>query len=315
MSEQILSLPQLIDLIPNRPPYLLLDRVRIDEPGRRATGVKNVTLDEPYFCGHFPAHPIMPGVLQVEAMTQLAYAILYAAEPDRAGVPFVHAMRRVKFRQPVTPGDQLIVEAELEPGENGRIAVKASTTCGDKVTSEAELEVGFIEDAGAFEPRELAPPLKLGEAETAMDIVTIMGIIPHRFPFLLIDRVLEVELADDGVSGSFIGLKNISVNEPILNAYAGAGAPCLPSSLIPEIAAQAGCAFVLSLEQNLGKLAYFMSIDEMQVFRPIVPGDRLQINTTISIRRGRFGRGEADIYVGDELVATSEIKFTVADND
>lgn len=118
---------QILDLLPHRYPFLLVDRVLEYEPGRRAVGIKNVTINEPFFQGHYPGRPIMPGVLIVEAMAQLAgVAVLTWAE--RPAVPLIAGVDGVRFRRPVVPGDQLRLEAEVERlrGRVGKIRVKAS---------------------------------------------------------------------------------------------------------------------------------------------------------------------------------------------
>lgn len=118
---------QILALLPHRYPFLLLDRVLEYEPGRRAVGIKNVTINEPFFQGHYPGRPIMPGVLIVEAMAQLAgVAVLTWAE--KPAVPLIAGLDGVRFRRPVVPGDQLRLEAEVERlrGRVGKIRVKAS---------------------------------------------------------------------------------------------------------------------------------------------------------------------------------------------
>lgn len=116
--------------MPNRYPGVLVDRVFDVEPGLRIRGLKNVTMNEPHFQGHFPNYPVMPGVLILEALTQLAGALAVASGMQRGdGGPdlsFV-GVRDCRFKRQVVPGDQLLLEAVWQPGEggDGRFAVKA----------------------------------------------------------------------------------------------------------------------------------------------------------------------------------------------
>ena len=110
-------------VLPHRPPFLLVDRIIELEPMKYAVGVKNITMNEPQFHGHFPDHPIMPGVLILEAMAQVGgFALLYPEE-NRGKLPYFGGMDNVKFKRPVIPGDQLIMKSEITKirGEFGRV--------------------------------------------------------------------------------------------------------------------------------------------------------------------------------------------------
>jgi 3-hydroxyacyl-[acyl-carrier-protein] dehydratase len=104
-----LDIKQLLAMIPHRYPFLLLDRLIDIRHDHSATGIKNVTMNEPFFMGHFPGHPVMPGVLIIESMAQTAAALAISTLGPEAGVPIVYFMsvESAKFRKPVTPGDQL----------------------------------------------------------------------------------------------------------------------------------------------------------------------------------------------------------------
>lgn len=122
------DIQEILDLLPHRYPFLLIDRVVEFEPARRLVAIKNVTINEPFFQGHFPGHPIMPGVLVVEAMAQAGGIILMHQLPDRAAKLIVFTViEGAKFRRPVTPGDQLRIEIEVLSFRSraGRIAGKA----------------------------------------------------------------------------------------------------------------------------------------------------------------------------------------------
>jgi UDP-3-O-[3-hydroxymyristoyl] N-acetylglucosamine deacetylase/3-hydroxyacyl-[acyl-carrier-protein] dehydratase len=110
----VLNIDDILQTLPHRYPFLLVDRVVELEDGKRAVGLKNVTINEPFFQGHFPGHPIMPGVLIIEAMAQVGGMLLMRSVPDAASkVAYFMSLDNVKFRRPVKPGDQLRIEIEV----------------------------------------------------------------------------------------------------------------------------------------------------------------------------------------------------------
>jgi UDP-3-O-[3-hydroxymyristoyl] N-acetylglucosamine deacetylase/3-hydroxyacyl-[acyl-carrier-protein] dehydratase len=110
----VMGIQEILGVIPHRYPMLLVDRIVEMEPGKRVVGVKNVTVNEPFFQGHFPDHPIMPGVLIIEAMGQVGGMLLMGAFDDpQDKVVYFMAIDSVKFRRPVVPGDQIRFELEM----------------------------------------------------------------------------------------------------------------------------------------------------------------------------------------------------------
>ena len=123
-----IKIGELMKLLPHRYPMLLLDRVVEMVRAKRIVAIKNVTINEPFFAGHFPDFPIMPGVLIVEAMAQAGAALLFTEVPDREGKLLVFTgIERARFRRPVTPGDQLRIEVDVLAfrGTAGRLQGKA----------------------------------------------------------------------------------------------------------------------------------------------------------------------------------------------
>ena len=111
MDQPILDLQQIMEILPHRYPFLLVDRIVELERAQRIVGLKNVTVNEPFFQGHFPSGPIMPGVLIVEAMAQVGGVMAYDARPeDGDSIIYFLSLDKVKFRNPVVPGDQLVME-------------------------------------------------------------------------------------------------------------------------------------------------------------------------------------------------------------
>ena len=127
-------------LMPHRFPMLLVDRVLELEPGRRATGVKNVTINEPFFQGHFPGHPIMPGVLIVEAMAQVGGVLLMGTvDAPETKVVYFMSLDNVKFRRPVKPGDQLRIEVDIVQLRSTMCRIRGVAKVDDVVVCEADM--------------------------------------------------------------------------------------------------------------------------------------------------------------------------------
>jgi UDP-3-O-[3-hydroxymyristoyl] N-acetylglucosamine deacetylase/3-hydroxyacyl-[acyl-carrier-protein] dehydratase len=140
----VLDVNDVMKLLPHRYPFLMVDRV-VSMSETRCTGVKLVTMNEWYFQGHFPGHPVMPGVLQVEAMAQVG-SILLLRMPGNAGrIGYFMSADSVKFRKPVVPGDTLFMEVEIT--QKKRLVVKAKGRCivNNEVVSEAEMMFGLVE--------------------------------------------------------------------------------------------------------------------------------------------------------------------------
>lgn len=142
---QVSSL-EIMKLLPHRYPFLLVDRISEFESGKRIVGIKNVTINEPFFQGHFPDHPIMPGVLILEAMAQVGgvYAIL-AKEVGENQVPYFVGIDNAKFRKPVLPGDVLHLDLELLKVRRGIYTFNGKAIVDGKLVAQAELKATFAD--------------------------------------------------------------------------------------------------------------------------------------------------------------------------
>jgi 3-hydroxyacyl-[acyl-carrier-protein] dehydratase len=141
-----MDIKEIIRLLPHRYPFLLVDRILDGEKGKSLVGLKNVSMNEPFFQGHFPSEPIMPGVLILEGMAQVGGLLAFYSIPEMVGEKLIYfaGIDKVRFRLPVVPGDQLIYEMEVIK-HKGKIWKMAGTAkVEDKVAAEAEFMAAFV---------------------------------------------------------------------------------------------------------------------------------------------------------------------------
>ena len=143
----MLDINEIMKILPHRYPFLLVDRVVEHEPGKKIVGLKNVTINEPFFPGHFPGHPVMPGVLQIEAMAQVGVILAYLASYDeiRKKVCYFVSIDKAKFRRPVMPGDQLRIEMEAVSNRRNIWCFNGKVFVDGKLATEAELKATFAD--------------------------------------------------------------------------------------------------------------------------------------------------------------------------
>lgn len=140
-----LDIRSILDLIPHRYPFVMIDRVVEIKGTQELVAIKNVTVNEPYFSGHFPGDPVMPGVLQLEAMAQAAGILIIRSNNWVPRPAFFMSADKVKFRKPVRPGDQLRIHAKLTKVRNNRIAfAEASCSVDGQVVSSANLMIAIV---------------------------------------------------------------------------------------------------------------------------------------------------------------------------
>lgn len=138
----MMDIHQILKQLPHRYPILLVDRVLELDKGKSIKALKNVSINEPYFVGHFPHRPVMPGVLMLEAMAQAAALLTFdtmGVTPDDQTVYYFAGIDGARFKRPVEPGDQLIMDVTLERAKAGIFKFKGFTRVGDQVACEAEL--------------------------------------------------------------------------------------------------------------------------------------------------------------------------------
>ncbi|WP_334106842.1 3-hydroxyacyl-ACP dehydratase FabZ [Methylobacillus sp.] len=145
MTEQAMTsmdIHEILNYLPHRYPFVLVDRVLSLELNKEIVAVKNVTINEPFFPGHFPYHPVMPGVLIVEAMAQAAAILSFktmGSKPDQNSVYYFAGMDNVRFKKPVSPGDQLVLKVSIDRILRGIWKYKGEALVDGAVVAEAEM--------------------------------------------------------------------------------------------------------------------------------------------------------------------------------
>ena len=149
-SHGVLDIRAILGILPHRYPFLLVDRIVSMEEGRRVTGIKNVTFNEPFFQGHFPGNPVMPGVLIVEAMAQVGAVLLLRGVPDRESkLVYFAGIDHARFRRPVTPGDQVRFEVEVLKVRSRSARLRGEAFVDGVLVAEAELVSSMVDRDGA----------------------------------------------------------------------------------------------------------------------------------------------------------------------
>ncbi|MDR2940793.1 MAG: 3-hydroxyacyl-ACP dehydratase FabZ [Clostridiales bacterium] len=134
-----MDIKEVMEIIPHRPPFLLIDKVIEIEPGKKITAIKNLSINEYFFQGHFPQEPIMPGVLIIEALAQAGAVALLSQPENRGKVAYLGAVDKAKFRAKAIPGDTLLLEATLTRLKANAGTAKVMAFIGGKKACEAEI--------------------------------------------------------------------------------------------------------------------------------------------------------------------------------
>jgi 3-hydroxyacyl-[acyl-carrier-protein] dehydratase len=302
---EVLDISQIKAALPYGYPMVLVDRF-CAESDTKFVGLKTLTFNEEFFQGHFPNHPILPGVLQVEAMKQVAVlGLAKKLDPQDQHNIYIKSLKKVKFRRPNNPGDRMLIEIEVKSESEDGFVLAASTKNNSGVTCQTEMVLSVRPKEAAHQMPTLYSENDKSE-DIHMDINQIKELIPHRYPFLFIDYIISAE------GPNVKAVKNVTYNEPFFHGYSS-DYPVLPGAFQCEIIAQAGCAHTLAKPENEGKLAFFLSIDYANFLKPVRPGDQLVIEVHVPDANSRFGRGEGVMTVEGEKVIEMAMKFALVD--
>jgi 3-hydroxyacyl-[acyl-carrier-protein] dehydratase len=139
----MLDINEIMKILPHRYPFLLVDRITEVENGKRIVGFKNVSINEPFFPGHFPGHPVMPGVLIIESMAQVSGILAYLSSDEsvRSKITYFVGIDNARFRKPVFPGDQLRLELKVSGCKRGIWSFSGRAYVADNLVAEAELKL------------------------------------------------------------------------------------------------------------------------------------------------------------------------------
>ena len=166
----------------------------------------------------------------------------------------------------------------------------------------------IIRDSKMSETIHTAEPSTTGDKTESLDVKQIQALLPHRYPFLLLDRVIKLERQK-----KIVAIKNVTINEPFFNGHFP-GEPIMPGVLIIEAMAQAGAVLLLSeIEDRENKLIVFTGIERARFRRPVVPGDQLRIEVDVLVWRRIAGRMSGEVFVDGKLVAEATISCVVVD--
>ena len=140
------KIKEILEILPHRFPFLLVDRIIETDGSSYMVGLKNVTINEPFFQGHFPQHPVMPGVLLVEALAQVGVILLLNDDPNRESkLVYFSAIDKCRFRQPVVPGDQLRIEVSVLRQRDRYYKMKGQASVDSHIAVEAELSCSVVD--------------------------------------------------------------------------------------------------------------------------------------------------------------------------
>jgi len=147
-SQTKFDINDIIKVLPHRYPFILIDRIEITEPGERLIALKNMTINEPFFQGHFPGQPVMPGVLSLEIMAQAgSFLMLSQVEDPLSTNMFFSAVEKTKFRKPIVPGDQLMVHMKLDKKKLNLCKFHGVCKVDDEIVAEAFFSANLVDRA------------------------------------------------------------------------------------------------------------------------------------------------------------------------
>ncbi len=145
----MLDITEIMDILPHRYPFLMVDRIIELEENKRAVGIKCVSFNEPFFQGHFPDHPTMPGVMITEALAQVGGIMIMASKREQKIIPYLASISKMRFKKPVFPGDVLKMEVEMIGGKGTMGKVKGNVKVGDEIVAFGEMAFALIPEEEA----------------------------------------------------------------------------------------------------------------------------------------------------------------------
>lgn len=140
----MMDIKDIFKVLPHRYPFLMVDKMLEIEDNKRAVGLKNVTINEPFFQGHYPGNPIMPGAMMMEAMAQVGGIMIMASRKGEKLVPFLAGIEKFRFKKPVSPGDTIIFEVEMIGGRGNMGKVKGIAKVDGKVVAQGEMSFALF---------------------------------------------------------------------------------------------------------------------------------------------------------------------------
>ena len=240
---------------------------------------------------------------EVQARQALRQQIAAGAGTQMTAAPASAPSAEQRAAEEFRSTNRMTIEAEKLESDAGTLKYKAACSTASGKCSEAIITFVSAEADKVFSAIPETLPEYDRTADIAMDTDQLMSLMPHRFPFLLVDYIAKTE--DTKVSA----IKNVSSNEPFFSC----GFDNLPEALLCEIGAQASCASVLARPENAGKLGFFMAIDKAVYYRRVYPGEQLRIESDLPAGSSKFGKGSGKIYSGNELVFEITLMFAIVD--
>jgi len=290
MDKKSLNLEQIKAIIPEPP---LLDSIELD--GNKCIATKKFRKDESFFKGHFPAQPVVPGVLLVRAFAQLGIIAHKSSEESKSVV--LSGIHKARFKNPVHPDDELVftLEKTIKDTWQGQATLNGDLAC--------VVELSF---APSLSPQTTELDIESQNAlPNPLNVEEVKMIIPHRPPFLFVDKVIKLDIGKECITEKTFGKNDYFFNEcsPENNT--------VPSELIVEAAAQAGAIPVLVVEENKGEIAFFATITNAVFHKQVHLGEKVVLTTKMDKIHGFAGTGHSLAIVNGEPVFEAEIMFAL----
>lgn len=308
-----IDMKEILAYMPHRFPFLLIDKVTDIQMGQSIQVIKNTSINEPFYQGHFPENPVFPGVLILESMAQAAGLLVFKTKGLEPGESlYMYAgVSKARFKSIVYPGDQMVIDVRLKTERRNVVFLSATATVGDNIVCEAELTIIGIDEAEMMQSiaeraskRQTLPPAAQ-DPISGMGIQAILKCLPHRAPFLLIDRVLAIsdELTNIQV------LKSTTVNEPFYQGHFPEK-PVFPGVILLEAMAQTAGVLAVKRSHEAGKanqMFLFAGIDNAKFKRVVQPGDQIIFDVEFIQEKSNIGFYRGKATVDGEVVCTADM--------